>query len=50
MIQQYPKWQGGIEIEGLRKRSGSSHFLFYALTYGAFAVAVYLVVKAVVIT
>jgi hypothetical protein len=49
MIQQYPKWQGGIEIESLKKRTGSNLFL-YAVSYGAFVLAVYFVVKAVIIT
>lgn len=49
MIQQYPKWQGGFEIEGLKRRGGSNLFL-YAMSYSAFVLAVYLIVKAVVIT
>jgi len=49
MIQQYPKWQGGFEIEGLKRRSGSNLFL-YAMSYSAFVLVVYLIVKAVVIT
>ncbi len=49
MIQQYPKWQGGFKIEGLKRRSGS-HLFLYAMSYSAFVLAVYLIVKAVVIT
>jgi len=49
MIQQYPKWQGSIEIEGLKSRGGSSLF-FQLVSYSAFVLVVYLVVKAVVIT
>ncbi len=50
MVQQYPKWQGGFEIEGLKKRSSGSNLFLYAMSYSAFVLAVYLIVKAVVIT
>jgi hypothetical protein len=49
MIQQYPRWQGALEIESLKRQGGSHHFLWYATSYGAFALAIYLIVKTVVV-